>query len=237
MTALSEHAFEPRYLQFKRIVRDMIFGDLKPGDRLPSESEFCTSYAVSRTTVREALTALEYEGLIQRKQGIGTFVAPEAAPNDAANHEWPRARNERSYRLISIDLIPADLHVRRPLRLPDPTLVWRLRMTSAGDGSQAAYHVLYLPQELATDLSHVVGKPLVDPFGDLTGMRPYKIDHSVSLARADEYRAAHLSVPRGTPLLLSESLYHTTNKPFAALERIFISRESQMNIVFSEIFE
>lgn len=54
-------------------------GTAKPGDRLPSETELTARYRVSRSTVREAITALAQEGLLYRIHGKGTFVA-EARP-------------------------------------------------------------------------------------------------------------------------------------------------------------
>lgn len=42
--------------------------------RLPSEAELCERYAVSRATVREALTKLELAGIVIRRHGVGTFV-------------------------------------------------------------------------------------------------------------------------------------------------------------------
>lgn len=51
-------------------------GDLaRPGDGLlPSEAELSQRYAVSRATVREALSRLEQRGVIVRRHGVGTFV-------------------------------------------------------------------------------------------------------------------------------------------------------------------
>jgi GntR family transcriptional regulator len=49
---------------------------MSPGDRLPSEQELARRFAVSRNTVREALEELETLGLIRRRWGHGTFVAP-----------------------------------------------------------------------------------------------------------------------------------------------------------------
>src|SRR4029450_4969301 len=50
-------------------------GDLPAGTRLPSEPELAAELQVSRATLREALRAMELEGLLRRRQGSGTFVA------------------------------------------------------------------------------------------------------------------------------------------------------------------
>jgi len=53
---------------------------LKPGDKLPTESEIMGAYGVSRTVVREALSKLQAAGLVETRHGIGTFVlAPQPA--------------------------------------------------------------------------------------------------------------------------------------------------------------
>jgi DNA-binding FadR family transcriptional regulator len=56
-------------------IRGQIRGQvLKPGDKLPTESEIMQSYGVSRTVVREALSRLQAGGLVETRHGIGTFV-------------------------------------------------------------------------------------------------------------------------------------------------------------------
>lgn len=49
-------------------------GKLKKGDKLPSEREMVELFSVSRTSVREAMRALEVVGLIERKQGAGNYI-------------------------------------------------------------------------------------------------------------------------------------------------------------------
>ena len=64
------------------VLKDMILaGDLAPGAKLPSEAELIEEYAVSRTVVREAVTRLRAEGLVETHQGRGSFVlaVPEAS--------------------------------------------------------------------------------------------------------------------------------------------------------------
>lgn len=49
-------------------------GAYQPGSQLPTEAELVGMLGVSRTVVREALRALEEDGLVARRQGVGTFV-------------------------------------------------------------------------------------------------------------------------------------------------------------------
>lgn len=66
----------PLYHQLKSLLEaEIASNDLKPGDRLPSEHEIETRFGVSRATIRQALNSLVQEGVIERVQGIGTFVA------------------------------------------------------------------------------------------------------------------------------------------------------------------
>ncbi len=60
-------------------LRDQIInGKLKPGAKLPTEQELVATADVSRTVVREAVSALKADGLVITRQGIGAFVAPNA---------------------------------------------------------------------------------------------------------------------------------------------------------------
>ncbi len=60
--------------QVKQHLKDRIVaGDFADG-RIPAENDLAADLGVSRTTVRDALSRLEHEGVIVRKQGAGTFV-------------------------------------------------------------------------------------------------------------------------------------------------------------------
>lgn len=68
------------YRQLETILRDRIAdGELRPADRLPSEDALGERFGISRGTVRQALDALERDGLIERTRGRGTFVSARAA--------------------------------------------------------------------------------------------------------------------------------------------------------------
>jgi GntR family transcriptional repressor for pyruvate dehydrogenase complex len=79
---------EPRRL-FRRIAEQLAAmiarGDLPPGSRLPGERDLATRLNVSRPSLREALIALELEGLVEVRGGSGVYVrAPAPKPPGAA---------------------------------------------------------------------------------------------------------------------------------------------------------
>src|SRR5216684_878003 len=67
----------PAYQRIQSLIRKRIdSGQLQPGDAVPSERDLAKIHHVSLMTARHALAFLEREGLVERRRGIGTFVAP-----------------------------------------------------------------------------------------------------------------------------------------------------------------
>lgn len=64
-------------------------GKVKAGEKLPTESQLCDSFGVSRTVIREAMTHLKSLGLVETRRGVGTTVlraqAVEARPAERIN--------------------------------------------------------------------------------------------------------------------------------------------------------
>lgn len=50
-------------------------GSLKPGDKLPSEAELSANFNVARTVIREAISLLKFDGMVDSRRGVGAFVA------------------------------------------------------------------------------------------------------------------------------------------------------------------
>ena len=77
MHRVDHNSYEPIYTQLVRILQEQIAaGKLRPGDRLPSESQLCKHHGVSRMTVRRAINILVEQGVIITRQGQGTFIKP-----------------------------------------------------------------------------------------------------------------------------------------------------------------
>ncbi len=64
----------------KRITQFIISGELKPGDKLPTEVEFIEQLGVGRNSIREAIKMLYAMGVLEVKRGHGTFITTEVKP-------------------------------------------------------------------------------------------------------------------------------------------------------------
>ncbi len=73
----------PIYLQIAEdLKRRIVIGELKPGDKLPSNAELAMAYQVNPNTVQRIYRQLESEGISFSKRGIGTFLTDDATmPN------------------------------------------------------------------------------------------------------------------------------------------------------------
>lgn len=61
--------------EIEKMIRD---GALSPGERIPPEKELAQRYGVGRSSIREALEAMEHIGMIETRQGVGRFLSENA---------------------------------------------------------------------------------------------------------------------------------------------------------------
>lgn len=126
-----------RYEEIARFLRSEI-ATAVPGARLPSESQLCERFGVSRMTARAALQILDSEGLIIRKRGRGTFVAARPVPRVLGSPlsftESMRRRGlATSSRLLAAGEVEPTVEDQAALDLQDgerPLLVERLRLAA-----------------------------------------------------------------------------------------------------------
>jgi GntR family transcriptional regulator len=83
---LERDSVVPMYLQIaEKIEAQIEAGLLQPGERLESEHKLCARLAVSRITIRLAIQELAQKGLIEKRQGKGTFVTRRYIRHDASS--------------------------------------------------------------------------------------------------------------------------------------------------------
>src|ERR1700722_3214386 len=63
---------------FEQLTSCLINGTWKAGDRIPSERDLCQRIGIARTSLREALKAMELMGMLDSLAGDGTFVCPRS---------------------------------------------------------------------------------------------------------------------------------------------------------------
>jgi DNA-binding FadR family transcriptional regulator len=94
MLSASRTDFRPlqRYEQIaERLAADIRSGLLAPGERLPAERELARSLEVSRASVREAIAALQLQGVVETRPGAGTFVVAAPSAGAVAHDASPSA--------------------------------------------------------------------------------------------------------------------------------------------------
>jgi GntR family transcriptional regulator len=106
MTSLDPSKGVALWRQIASQLRERIqSAQLKPGEKMPSETELVEQYGVARTTVRLALKQLAADGLVYATQGRGTFVADRPVLRYRASTSHSRSRREAT----STDVHQADL--------------------------------------------------------------------------------------------------------------------------------
>lgn len=107
MRRLGAPADGPRRL--RDLIRSRIHHGEFPGGELPSETEMMVRFGASRSVVREALDLLRSEGLINRVQGIGTFVLSAPTPRPLLEIHGFASPEHRSAMRVWPHLLDADV--------------------------------------------------------------------------------------------------------------------------------
>lgn len=145
------------YYQLKELLQQEIKGNLRAGDRLPTEQELTQRYHLSRITVIQALNALEQEGVVQRIQGKGTFVAKPKIEQrllkiSGFTEELQRRGLKPGTRLLAAEKIRAGEKLAGELGIAADAEVWRIRRLRLADGEPIAIQVAHLPVAICPDL-------------------------------------------------------------------------------------
>lgn len=204
----------PFYFQLKDLLRKEIAEeDLQPGDRIPGDHQLCERFGVSRTVVRQALTELEYEGVIERVRGRGTFVAAPKEPQglvqslrglhqDVALH-GKRLRSD----VRRMERVPADGAIATDFGIEPGTELLQIERLRHIDDVPWVLTVTYLPVDLVTGLTR----------GDLQtgslyawleerGVRLVSSHRGVEARIASSALARDLGLTAGAPVLFLSSV-------------------------------
>jgi GntR family transcriptional regulator len=152
----------PKYLQLASILEERIArGEYELEDRIPTEDRLCQEYQVSRITVREAVDRLVQKGLVERRQGKGTYVvAGKLRRNIAKVYSFSHDMVHLGLRPSSVVLLQAveraSPDVAAVLRLPEADRrVTRIERVRKANGAAILIERTLVPTRLCPGLERV----------------------------------------------------------------------------------
>jgi len=206
MASLQSESGIPLYRQLKQVLGDRIAkGDWKPGDLIPSEKELETEFGVSRTTVRQALRDLDYDGLISRHRGRGTFVSEPKVQHGPGRDSGladgvDRAGKTAAWQVLAAGLSTVSEDAAEALAVKAGTQLFRtVRLRLVDDvvlGVLVAYVAPGTP--LAADLAALSHGQSLSYLG---GAALGHADRVIDAKGAGTEVAGYLTVPPGSPVL------------------------------------
>ena len=209
----------PAYQRIQSAIRRRIeSGELQPGNPVPSERDLAKIHRVSLMTARHALAFLEREGLVERRRGIGTFVAPPKIHfNKLMSYtEQMAARTlTAGARVLFAKIVDNENEAAARLSLPPTTAIIKLERLRHAANEPFALDTCYLK---AAEFPGLLDAPIAREslFGILE--RDYNVelgyaDEEVDATAADPHIAELLAIPRREPLLrIRQVIYSTKGK-------------------------
>ncbi len=210
----------------KELILQGAFGD----GRIPAEQDLAAELGVSRTTVRDALTRLENEGVVLRRQGSGTYVnEPGLQIKSRLEEIWSYEEVLRSHgftpsvRILGITSEEAGKDAAAALEIEADAEVTMIRKLFLADEDPVIYTCNRIPgQYLDTDIAETDTEPLFTILREHTGRQPaYYLTEIAPVAMPDQAAAA-LDIDPGTPAIcFDEVLFDTQSEPVAHARSYF----------------
>jgi GntR family transcriptional regulator len=210
----------PAYKQIQdAILKRIEGGHLKPGDAVDSERELARIHRVSLMTARHALAGLEREGMVERRRGAGTFVAPPKIHFNklmSFTEQLASRGLAGSSRTLSATVVDNEPDIAARLSLPPHSHMIKFERLRIGGDEPFALETGYLS---ADEFPGLAKAPLER--GSLFSIleRDYAVtlvhaDEEIDATAADPKTADLLAVPRGAPLLrIRQIIFSSTAKP------------------------
>lgn len=189
-------------------------GTYQPGEQLPSQEQLAVQLGISRATLREALQKLEIEGVIQRRHGVGTFVAPNYRQRldtglevlESLEQVASKSGRQVNMSMLQVDVCPAPPADLERLGLYADAEIIRVARVMLLNDRPVAHLVDILPTRYLTekDLQHNFTGSVLDVLLRLG--RPLSYSYTlIETAAASKDLADALRVHRKAPLLKLEA--------------------------------
>jgi GntR family transcriptional regulator len=215
----------PLYMQVVRQLRAQIAsGELRDGDRLPSQRAMMARWHISMQTASKVIGAMKTEGIAVPSVGRDTLVAPGAAARIAAAAQGASHVPAASLppapggavTAVKAGKAAAPAPVAEFLGIPSGRRALRRTETRSDDGQATSITVSWYPPAIA-DRAPRLGDDQPLPAGTLayiaeaTGSRLARADEDHAASPAEEDAAAALGIAPGSPVLLTHARQYTAD--------------------------
>ena len=186
----------PLYIQLREVIRNKIEdGEYPVGTAIPSESQLADTYNLNPLSVRSALSALKYEGLLRSVQGKGVFVNGSKTERDLETlGGYRQTMDERSIdahtRVLIKALRPAGPYYSKLLDLAEDDQVWFTRRIDYSNNEPVALEEIYIPEKILPSYGDVDIElfSIYDIF-TWNGLRPTDADQTLRVLFLEPSRA------------------------------------------------
>lgn len=165
-------------------------GVYPPGEQLPPENELIEEFRISRATLRGAYAKMEERNLIQRRQGIGTFVSQQlniANPLLESIDFNDRIRLQGftpGFKQLGAEIIQPDKNIMELLNMEPGSSALRVEKLWTADGQPIVYIINQIPMQLLEkyfDQKEILGPGFTEPlFWFLRQKCKSPVDHLTS---------------------------------------------------------
>lgn len=202
----------PLYAVLREQLKAQILeGRLRPGERLPSESELTEAFGVSRITVRQALNDLQKEGLLVKAHGKGSFVAQPAVALDLTRlrglaESLTGAGRTVHTQILSLRHVDAPKDVARAFGMAEGGEVTELQTLRYLDREPLVLSRSWMPRAYGDRLSKadLAHRDILDIYEHDLGVAVGKADVTIGAINADAQHHARLGVAPGAALVVME---------------------------------
>ena len=210
----------PRYRQVADLLQsDIVSGAMQAGQRVPSERSIAEQHGLSRMTARQAVELLVRRGVVFRRPGSGTYVAPARVEHTlqrfAGFSEQMRSQGiEPGGRVLSVELSEEeDPVVEQALGLETGERFWTLRRVRFGDGEPLVIERSHVPAAICPDLSNhdLAHGSLYDLMRSRYGVDPVRAHETIEPTACEPDDARHLSTRAGAPAILVTRIAYDGN--------------------------
>ena len=227
----------PAYQKIQRAIRQRIEAkQLKPGDAVSSERELARIHNVSLMTARHALATLEREGVVERRRGAGTFVAPPRIQfNKLMSYTEQMASRglTPSSKIINAKIVEDEQEIAARLGLGAASRMVKIERVRITADEPFAMETCYLP---AAEFAELVHAPLARGSLFAALEHDYGIELAYAVEEVDatvaEGRVAQLlNLRAGAPLLrIRQVIYSSKNQPLIYVVGVYRSERHSLFI-------